>query len=376
MGSDVDPNAISSSGGDSDGSGDGKSKNSVYSTITDVYNAFSDLATAYGLGTDSGDSSSDSSGDDTSSDNGSSDDTTGTSGSDYPKYKLSKDQVKFVAGVVTRETGGEDKIAAMQEASQMANLNEVFKKKKATADNLISTLKSGWYAKVDDPITPTKTAKSAVRAVMNKGHRLLPRYVTEHDMFPLDAAKADTWNNNKQDRTKYKKDKTKIKQNPSRFDSPAEYTFYDFFGKNKDGDVSGYYSKDYDQYKDDVPWTVGGKGSGLTTPNYSGSSRSSSISGSNATKIIVQNQNNNDNTSQLIDIVVKLLSQVVDNTSSIKDIASLLVKVLGSSNTKTNNSNNTSNQALLLQALQQSSQTNVDSSLESLIANVEAIAAQ
>lgn len=374
MGSDVDPNAISSSGGDSDGSGDGESKNSVYSTITDVYNAFSDLATAYGLGTDSGDSSSDS--DNTSSDNGSSDDTTGTSGSDYPKYKLSKDQVKFVAGVVTRETGGEDKIAAMQEASQMANLNEVFKKKKATADNLISTLKSGWYAKVDDPITPTKTAKSAVRAVMNKGHRLLPRYVTEHDMFPLDAAKADTWNNNKQDRTKYKKDKTKIKQNPSRFDSPAEYTFYDFFGKNKDGDVSGYYSKDYDQYKDDVPWTVGGKGSGLTTPNYSGSSRSSSISGSNSTKIIVQNQNNNDNTSQLIDIVVKLLSQVVDNTSSIKDIASLLVKVLGSSNIKTNNSNNTSNQALLLQALQQSSQTNVDSSLESLIANVEAIAAQ
>lgn len=374
MGSDIDPNAISSSGGDSDGSGDGESKNSVYSTITDVYNAFSDLATAYGLGTDSGDSSSDS--DDTSSDNGSSDDTTGTSGSDYPKYKLSKDQVKFVAGVVTRETGGEDKIAAMQEASQMANLNEVFKKKKATADNLISTLKSGWYAKVDDPITPTKTAKSAVRAVMNKGHRLLPRYVTEHDMFPLDAAKADTWNNNKQDRTKYKKDKTKIKQNPSRFDSPAEYTFYDFFGKNKDGDVSGYYSKDYDQYKDDVPWTVGGKGSGLTTPNYSGSSRSSSISGSNTTKIVVQNQNNNDNTSQLIDIVVKLLSQVVDNTSSIKDIASLLVKVLGSSNTKTNNSNNTSNQALLLQALQQSSQTNLDSSLESLIANVEAIAAQ
>lgn len=367
MGSDIDPNAISSSG-------DGESKNSVYSTITDVYNAFSDLATAYGLGTDSGDSSSDS--DDTSSDNGSSDDTTGTSGSDYPKYKLSKDQVKFVAGVVTRETGGEDKIAAMQEASQMANLNEVFKKKKATADNLISTLKSGWYAKVDDPITPTKTAKSAVRAVMNKGHRLLPRYVTEHDMFPLDAAKADTWNNNKQDRTKYKKDKTKIKQNPSRFDSPAEYTFYDFFGKNKDGDVSGYYSKDYDQYKDDVPWTVGGKGSGLTTPNYSGSSRSSSISGSNTTKIVVQNQNNNDNTSQLIDIVVKLLSQVVDNTSSIKDIASLLVKVLGSSNTKTNNSNNTSNQALLLQALQQSSQTNLDSSLESLIANVEAIAAQ
>lgn len=379
MGSAVDPNAISSSGDDS-GDGEGsEEKKSVFSTITDLYSAFGDLAAAYGLGSDSSDSSSDTDSDSSSDSDTDSLDSVGTTGSDYPKYKLSKDQVKFVAGVVTRETGGQDKTAAMQEASQMANLNEVFKKKKATASNLISTLKSGWYNNVDDPISDTKIARNAVKAVMNKGHRVLPRYVTEHDMFPLDAAKDNTWKDNNQDRSKYEKDKTKIKQNPSRFDSPAEYTFYDFFGKNKDGDVSGYYDKDYKEYKDDIPWS-GGKGSGLSTPSYSGnSSTSTSTLGSSNTKIIVQNQNNNDTTSQLINIVVKLLSQVVDNTSSIKDIASLLVKVLGSNNTttKSNVATDANTQALMLQALQQSSQSsNIDSSLESLIANVEAIAAQ
>src|SRR5699024_9527371 len=107
-----------------------------------------------------------------------------------------------------------DLVAAKQEASQMANLNEVQYGKDATGSNLESTLTGGWYAKASLSKSPTDTTLKAVEEVLVNGKRTLPRYVTEHDMFPLDAAISGHWNNGKsEDRSQYKRNSTVIHQN-------------------------------------------------------------------------------------------------------------------------------------------------------------------
>ena len=185
-----------------------------------------------------------------------------TGGGEFPKYSLNDSQINEIATVITGETGGTDLAAAREEASQMANLNEVSYKKSATGDNMISTLNGGWYAKDSWTRGVTDTAKQAVNEVLVEGKRTLPRYVTEHDMFPRDAAIEGTWSDTSQDRSKYVPHQTTIKQNPTYFRSPAEYKFYKFFGSNGDGDVAGYYPQHYEQYKNDQPWGSGRRGRG------------------------------------------------------------------------------------------------------------------
>ena len=149
---------------------------------------------------------------------------------------------------VNSSTGGTDLFAAKQEASQMANLNEVTFKRSNTGDDLYNTLhNSGWYNQASWTRGMTDISKQAVQDVLVNGKRTLPRYVTEHDMFPGDIE-------NPKERSEYKKG------DPVRNKMGSSYKFYDFFGKNKDGDISGYFDKDYETYKDDKPW---GAGSGL-----------------------------------------------------------------------------------------------------------------
>lgn len=353
------------------------------SPFDELASAFTDLAQAYGLSGDSGSSTTSSS---TTKNNNSNNNSKGSS---FPKYVLSEAQKKLAAGVIAGETGGSDLVAAKQEASQMANLNEVQYGKDPTGDNLESTLKGGWYAKASLSKSPTDTTLKAVEDVLVNGKRTLPRYVTEHDMFPLDAAISGHWNNGKsEDRSQYKRNSTVISQNPSRFSSPANYKFYDFFGENRDGDVAGYYDQYYDQYKDDVAWS--GAGSGIssdtkTTPAYSSYAKEVTKATTTNTAVTNNKSNNQSNVDKLVEIVIKLLAQVVDNTSSIKDIASLLVKLLDlKSSSNASDSSIASSAAkgamqasqLALKALSESAKNTDSEEMLKLIQSVESIAMQ
>ena len=352
-------------------SANGSASSGSQSPITAILDAFEQLSNAY-MGIDPST---------TGSSSGS------TSGSAYPKYDLDNSQKDLAAGIIAGETGGSDPVAAAQEASQMANLNEVQYGRQATGADLRRTLTGGWYASTSMDNAPTDVTRKAVEDVLVNGKRTLPRYVTEHDMFPLDAAIDGHWGNGKsEDRSQYKQHTTKIKQNPGRFSGGgATYTFWDFFGQNKDGDVSGYYDKYYQQYKDDVAWSAG-SGSGLSdkapTYNYGNKSpqsgSSSRIVPANQTKQTQQSSN----VDKLIDVVITLLSQVVDNTSSIKDIAKLLVNIIDIKGTSGSSADNTvasdllATKTLALKALKDSAKNTKDQALENLIRNVEAIARQ
>ena len=352
-------------------SANGSTSSGSQSPITAILDAFEQLANAY-MGIDPST---------TGSSSGS------TSGSAYPKYDLDNSQKDLAAGIIAGETGGSDPVAAAQEASQMANLNEVQYGRQATGADLRRTLTGGWYASTSMDNAPTDVTRKAVEDVLVNGKRTLPRYVTEHDMFPLDAAIDGHWGNGKsEDRSQYKQHTTKIKQNPGRFSGGgATYTFWDFFGQNKDGDVSGYYDKYYQQYKDDVAWSAG-SGSGLSdkVPTYNYGNKSPQ-SGSSS-RIVPANQTKQaqqpSNVDKLIDVVITLLSQVVDNTSSIKDIAKLLVNIIDIKGTSGSSADNTvasdllATKTLALKALKDSAKNTKDQALENLIRNVEAIARQ
>lgn len=178
----------------------------------------------------------------------------------YPTYTLTDAQKKYIARTITRENGGDDYSTNLDSASHMVNLNEVQMNNPTTGDALYKMVQtSGWYGHYGDDdfpayaMNPPQAVYDAIDQVMGKGKRTLPRYVTEYDMFPLDAAIAGHWGNgSSEDRSQYVKHKTLITQNSSR-GLNAKYTFYKFFGDKGDGDVSGYYEQYYQKYKDEDP---------------------------------------------------------------------------------------------------------------------------
>ena len=129
---------------------------------------------------------------------------------------------------------------------------------------------------------------------------------------------------------------------------------------------------------------IGGSGSGLSdTPIYNYASKNTTTT--KPTEVTTQKvDSKSSKVDNLIEIVVKLLAKVVDNTTSIKDIASLLVKLVeASGSNKTNSSlaetaTNGSMVAsqLALQALRESTRTTEDEEIAKLIRSVEAIAKQ
>ena len=170
---------------------------------------------------------------------------------DFPRYDLSESAIRDIAAMITGEQGGEDELACRQEASQLANLNEVTRSRPATESAILRTLHDGWYAGSSWDHGVTQTAIDAVRFVLVDGKRVLPRYVTEHDSFPGDIQSP-------KEKGGYIQHETKVKNVYG-----AEYIFYCFFGKNQDKDIAGYTHKDYNKYKDDVPWTEGASGVGF-----------------------------------------------------------------------------------------------------------------
>lgn len=250
-------------------------------------------------------------------------------GSTFPTYNLTDSQLNDVATCITGETGGNDLFASMQEASQMANLNEVTYGKSNTGDNLYNTLHGGWYASSSWSRGVTDIAKQAAKSVLVEGKRTLPRYVTEHDTFPMDIVNA-------KDRSEYKLG------DPVSNRYGSNYKFYDFFGQNKDGDISGYFQKDYDKYSGDQPWSVG-SGSGLFNNRYlkSNTGRGSEDVLSALSKYTeqlgttMQTVTTNgsatatkDDTSSLLKAIIKLLAQIVDNTQDVSEIVEILSKIV------------------------------------------------
>ena len=190
--------------------------------------------------------------------------TTGTSSvipGNFPKYTFTDDQKKYIAQIMMRENGGENLSITKDGASHMANLSEVQFGHPATAESLVNMIKtSGWFGSGGGNIpdyaqNPNQNVYDAITQVLEQGNRTLPRYVTEYDMFPLDAAISGHWYNgrNGENQSDYVKHKTLITQNASR-GLDAKYTFYKFFGDDcRIGDVSGYYEQYYQKYKDDDP---------------------------------------------------------------------------------------------------------------------------
>lgn len=170
---------------------------------------------------------------------------------DFPRYELSESAIKDIATCITGETGGEDILACRQEASQIANLNEVTRGRPNTESSVIKTIHDGWYSSNSWTRGCTQTAIDAVTHVLVKGKRVLPRYVTEHDTFPLDIKNA-------KDKSSYSKGDSVNNVYGS------NYQFYCFFGENGNGDISGYFQKDYEKYKSDVVWTDGADSSSKT----------------------------------------------------------------------------------------------------------------
>ena len=333
---------LSGTSSSTSGSSSSSSDSSNNSVLDRLLGSMDNLAEKYGLVVNVG--GSDSSSSDSTSTSGS------TAGSDYPKYNLTEDQVTEIATGVTGETGGDNLFESMQEASQMANLNEVTKKRQATGADMLSTLHSGWYASASFTRGVTDTAKDAVRKVFNEGKRTLPRYVTEHDTFPMDITNA-------KDRSAYQKG------DPVSNRYGSNYKFYDFFGQNKEGDISGYFDQDYATYQNDVPWS--GTGSGLLNnyPKYKGrggfndvmtafsnytdqmassmgltDSSDDTESVSDSTKSITKKSDGTSDMTKLMKSVIKLLAKVADNTSDISEIVSILSKLVDLQSTQMNNS--------------------------------------
>lgn len=163
----------------------------------------------------------------------------------FPCYKLSDSAILDIATMITGEQGGEDVLACRQEASQLANLNEVTRGRSNTEADIIKTLHDGWYSASSWKRGCTQTAVDAARFVLIDGKRVLPRYVTEHDTFPGDIQGA-------KERRAYTPRTTKVKNVYG-----SEYTFYAFFGSQKDKDIAGYFEKDYKKYSGDVPYAPG-----------------------------------------------------------------------------------------------------------------------
>ena len=136
-----------------------------------------------------------------------------------------------------------------------------------------------------------------------------------------------------------------------------------------------------------------GMGSGLSemsnnTPsfNYSNSTATPSNRGSSRIVATTSQKSSTSNIDKLIEVVIGLLGQVVNNTSSIKDIAALVLKIVDMKSSSVNESGLSTNdkaiigtelaktKSLVLKALEGDDGETAD--IQRLIRNVEAIARQ
>ncbi len=110
-----------------------------------------------------------------------------------PRYSLTEEQKKKIAGMVMGEYGG-DLNGMKAVASQMANLYEInsYNDSNCTRNRTfyeyitLPTGSCGWYATYDKAPTTDADALKAVEDVIINGNRTLPLYINEFDWFPGD----------------------------------------------------------------------------------------------------------------------------------------------------------------------------------------------
>ena len=178
---------------------------------------------------------------------------------EFPKYKISKKDLTYLAGICKREQGEEAKPMAA-EASLMANLFEYYNGKCPRGKGDCSTVtkfvkNSGWFNSSQGPRKVNDKEIAVVKTVLVDGKRTLPRYVVEHDCFDCNKKKCKDGkrgdicsldNNGKKitsmsgikNKKNYISGVTKIKS--VYHNSKEYYTFYTFFSNKKDADPFGY----------------------------------------------------------------------------------------------------------------------------------------
>ena len=150
------------------------------------------------------------------------------------KYKLTNDQIKYLAAICKREQGSESGMRG--EAHLIANRYELYGKTKyKSVTDYVKN--SGWFGTSSASPTNDKTAINVVKSVFVQGNRTVPIYVDEHDCWFCNNRNTCK-NGNKGDicsitggtsksyitnRSNYKKGKTKINNVYG-----SKYTFYYF----------------------------------------------------------------------------------------------------------------------------------------------------
>ena len=140
-------------------------------------------------------------------------------------------------------------------------------------------------------------------------------------------------------------------------------------------------------------WTVGGSGTGIisrdssNSGNYAISTTTATATPANrgsSRMVPAKSNQSGDGMDKLIQIIIGLLSQVVNNTSAIKDISSLLIKLIDLKSSSSGMSDKEKKalgnemglmKALIAQSFENQSGSE-DANLARLIKNVEAIAQQ
>ena len=157
---------------------------------------------------------------------------------EFKKYSLDKTQLTKIARLCVQEQGNK---GAPYEASLMCNLYELKGSKKYSS--LYDYVRNGgWFSRAAyfmDNGTASSNVIESVENVVNKGHRLLPRYVDEHDCFnDIVWVKNNGKEFNKVNRFEYIPHLTVIK---NRYGSL--YTFYSF--PTQGSDPFGYTDNKY-----------------------------------------------------------------------------------------------------------------------------------
>lgn len=171
-----------------------------------------------------------------------------TGSGEFTKYDLTDDELKQIASICVREQGSS--IAGVAaEASLIANIYEMGNRGFKTLPSFVRNC--GWWGskagECMDERNCTSEQLAAVRTVLNDGKRTLPKYVNEHDWLKedIDYVIVDGKHKDKYDRSNYIQHKTKIHQDPSRFEGGG--TTYYFFcfpnPSNPECDPFGYTSK-------------------------------------------------------------------------------------------------------------------------------------
>lgn len=358
-----------SSGGD----GDGTKSEEKQTLIDELISKFTAVSSAYGLTT----SDSSSSGESGSGGSGETGDTTGISGNTVKDKKLAEKQKGLVAkmksvegklkycqnnakypGSRNPETGGGDCSSTVQWAYQ----------------NVLGVDPGGnTWAQEADSDTYTAATSTSDEKKLQLGDLLLKN---GHVEMYAGNGKMIGHGGGKDGKTKGPTTKTLGKTPPYNI----VRRWVGFKGKG-----SG-----LDDNTQDVSWA--GSDSGYTENTPVKTYKTQPIENNN-TRTVVQTTNSqistskksDDSNAKLLELLIKLLAQVVDNTGSIKQIATLLVQIVEMKSDNSNTTNKEINEvkrdlvktkASLTSMMTDIAQSQSNQTLEDLIRSVEAIAAQ